>query len=509
MIRRTAGWLSIVAMFAALATAAAKDVAPAKKAPAVKDPVAPDRPTTDEEYQLHKLLVDTLDQVERNYVQEVSRRELIEAAIEGVLKELDPYSDYIDPKELTQFRNSVESEFGGIGIQITIEGDQLKVISPMVGTPAYEAGILAGDHIVEIDGEDTEGITLDEAVRRLKGKPGTSVKLTVVHPGRTERETIEVTRKTIRIDTVLGDHRKPDDSWDFMLDHQKRIGYVRLTAFSRETVNELRAALSELKQEKLRGLILDLRFNPGGLLSSAIAVADLFVTEGRIVSTSGRNSPQRSWDAHKKGTFTGFPMVVLVNRYSASASEIVAACLQDHDRAVVMGERTWGKGSVQNVIEMEEGRSALKLTTASYKRPSGENIHRFPEADDDQKWGVLPDEGYRLRLSDSELVALIVDRRERDVVLPHLEELTEEAGDGAAPETETDTAGDPAGQDDGEESGEGKPADTTEEPADDVASAGSKPVVDRVLRMAVDYLSSEVARADVEPPAEAQKASKK
>ena len=177
---------------------------------------------------------------------------------------------------------------------------------------------------------------------------------------------------------MLGDRRKPDDTWDFMLDPQQRIGYVRLTAFSRDTAGELRKVLDALQKEKIRGLILDLRFNPGGLLSSAIEVSHLFISKGRIVSTKGRNSPERIWDARKEGSFEGFPMAVLVNRYSASASEIVAACLQDHKRAVVIGERTWGKGSVQNVIELEYdrnvARSVLKLTTASYRRPNGKNI---------------------------------------------------------------------------------------------------------------------------------------
>ena len=148
----------------------------------------------------------------------------------------------------------------------------------------------------------------------------------------------------------------------------------------------------------MRGLILDLRFNPGGLLAAAIEVSDLFIATGRIVSTKGRNSPERVWDAQKEGTFDGFPMVVLVNRYSASASEIVAACLQDHKRAVIVGERTWGKGSVQNVIELEDGHSALKLTTAGYRRPSGKNIHRFPDAKESDEWGVMPDNGYEVKL---------------------------------------------------------------------------------------------------------------
>ena len=172
----------------------------------------------------------------------------------------------------------------------------------------------------------------------------------------------------------------------------------------------------ELKNQDIKGLVLDLRFNPGGLLTSAIEVSDLFISEGRIVSTEGRNSEARVWDAHAPGTFDGFPMAVLVNRYSASASEIVAACLQDHQRAIVIGERTWGKGSVQNVIEMEGGKSALKLTTAGYKRPNGKNIHRFPDASEKDEWGVAPNDGFDDKLSNGEMRTLIAVRHDRDIV---------------------------------------------------------------------------------------------
>jgi carboxyl-terminal processing protease len=375
------------------------------------------KPKTDD-YELYRILVDTIDQAERNYVNEVNRRDLIEAAIRGVLNKLDPYSSYIGPDELTRFRSSVESEFGGIGIQITADDGQLQILSPIYGSPAYRAGLLAGDRIVEIDGKSTDNMTLDQAVGRLKGDEGSKVTLTVVHPGKQEKVKAAITREKIHIDTVLGDRRKADGAWDFMLDAKQRIGYVRVTAFSRDTAAELERVLAQLKSEKLRGLILDLRSDPGGLLSSAIEVSDLFVAEGRIVSTKGRNSPERTWEAQKDGTFSGFPMAVLVNRYSASASEIVAACLQDHKRAVVIGERTWGKGSVQNVVELEDGRSALKLTTASYRRPNGKNIHRFPDAKDTDEWGVMPDAGYEIKLSDGEMYALIQDRRSRDILQP-------------------------------------------------------------------------------------------
>ncbi len=430
----------------------------------------PSKPSKDDYYELHKVLVDTLDQVERNYVKDISRRELIEAAIRGVLSELDPYSAYINPEELKRFQGSVEGEFGGIGIQINIEDGQLTIMSPLVGTPAYRAGLAAGDRITKVDGKSTERITIDEAVRRLKGKAGTKVTLTVLHLGETEEKEITITRELIRIETVLGDRREKDDTWDFMLDHEKGIGYVRITAFSRDTARELRVALERLKKEKLRGLILDLRFNPGGLLSSAIEVSDLFVPKGRIVSTSGRNSPERTWDAHKKDTFEGFAMVVLVNRYSASASEIVSACLQDNKRAVIMGERTWGKGSVQNVIEMEHGQSALKLTTASYKRPNGKNIDRLSAPEDSDEWGVMPEKSHRLQLKEGELLALFQDRRDRDILLPH-----------------KPPKADPKGSD--------KP-DNDKPDKDKPAKPKKTKPVDRQLKMAIDYLAGELAKAN-------------
>ena len=210
-------------------------------------------------------------------------------------------------------------------------------------------------------------------------------------------------------------------------------------------------------------MIIDLRFNPGGLLTSAIEVSDLFVAKGRIVSTQGRNTPERAWEAEKAGTFEGFPIVVLVNRYSASASEIVAACLQDHHRAVVVGERTWGKGSVQNVIEMENGHSALKLTTASYKRPNGKNIHRFPDAKETDEWGVHPDPGYDLKLDDGELLGLMSSRHDRDILLVNHYAAKAAAGKPAAESdkpaaTETTSDAKPAEQKPAEKTASDKPA---------------------------------------------------
>ncbi|MGH7127992.1 MAG: S41 family peptidase, partial [Planctomycetaceae bacterium] len=202
----------------------------------------------------------------------------------------------------------------------------------------------------------------------------------------------------------------------FLIDPENKIGYVRLTSFSRHSAEELKEAIDQLQKRGMKALVLDLRFNPGGLLSQAVEIADMFLEEGTIVSTKGRNTEPEVRSAEERGTYPDFPMVVLVNRYSASASEIVSAALQDHERALVCGERTWGKGSVQNVIQLGDGDSALKLTTASYHRPSGKNIHRFPDMKEEDEWGVLPDEGYLIKLKSEEMRDYLNYRRDRDVI---------------------------------------------------------------------------------------------
>jgi len=373
-----------------------------------------------EYYELLTLFADTLDQVERNYVKEVSRRELMEAAIQGLLSKLDEHSDYIPPEQLDSFRTGVESEFGGIGIRVGVIDGRLTVITPLLGTPAYRAGIQAGDQIVKIGDAAAEGMALEDAIQRMKGRIGTELELTVRHKANGPTETLKLQRELVRMETVLGVRRQADDAWDFQLLADPRIAYLRISSFSRQTHEDLQVALETLTRgpTPLRGLVLDLRFNPGGLLSSAIQVADLFLERGTIVSTVGRNIAPRTWAAREEGTFGGFPMVVLVNHYSASASEIVAACLQDHQRAVVIGERTWGKGSVQNIIELEGGQSALKLTTAGYQRPSGKNIHRFEGATEADDWGVRPDEGFLLPLEPADMRRLLSVQQTQEILAP-------------------------------------------------------------------------------------------
>lgn len=379
------------------------------------------RAEDDEYYELMSVFVDTFKEIDRNYVKDVDRRKLVEAAVRGMLDELDPYSNYISPEEVTRFTEDVEQEFGGIGIQVREERGSLTVATPLPGSPAYRAGVLAGDRIVEIEGRSVADFPpgrkkLDTAVKLLKGKPGIEVTIGVRHLGSDEVVTIPITREIIQLQTVLGDTYNPDGSWNFMYDDAEKIGYIRLSHFTRRSGDELRQALRSLRKQEMKGLVLDLRFNPGGLLTTAVEVADLFLESDKIVSTEGRNSPDRVWWAKRFGTYSDFPMAVLINHYSASASEIVSAALQDHDRAVIVGERSWGKGSVQNVIELEQGESALKLTTASYHRPNGKNIHRFPDATEDDEWGVMPDDGYEVKVSRQEQMDYYRYRQDRDVL---------------------------------------------------------------------------------------------
>jgi carboxyl-terminal processing protease len=370
----------------------------------------------DEMLELYGLFVDAVEKVEANYVRPVSRRELLESALEGMLQNLDPHSSYINTAEWRNLRRTLEGRFGGIGIQVGLdqETNRLRVIAPMVGTPAYEAGILAGDQITEIDGQNAEGMSSEKAVEVLTGRPGTPVKLTVLHDGSEDPETVEITRAFIDLPTVLGDHRKPNDQWDFMVDKDKKIAHIRITGFTQNTIDELKKAVAQVVDEGAKGLILDLRDDPGGLLTSAVEVSDLFLSGGEIVSTKGRNTAPRRYEARRDSPYEELPIAVLVNQNSASASEIVSAALQDHGRATVVGQRSYGKGSVQNILDLEDGYSVLKLTVASYYRPSGENIHRFKNAKPSDKWGVSPDKGMEVKLTPSEYRRWAIGRFYRD-----------------------------------------------------------------------------------------------
>lgn len=373
-----------------------------------------------------------LEKIDRNYVEPVDDQKLFEGALEGMVGKLDDYSSFISRRETDQFRQTLDQKFGGVGIEVSVDPktQDLMVMSPLVGTPAYIAGVRAGDKIVSIDGQSTKGFSLKDAVGLLRGKEGEPVTLGVIHDGETKPVDYALVRKVIKVDSVLGDVRGPDDTWNFFLAGHPGIGYIRITTFGELTVKELRSALEWLAERHCRGAIIDLRNNPGGLLPAATETCDLFLDAGKpIVSTRGREGKvEEEIHSTGNGPYQKLPLVVLVNHYSASASEIVAACLQDHHRAVIVGERSWGKGTVQKVLPVEGGRSVLKLTTASYWRPSGRNIHRLKSAAETDPWGVDPDADCSVPMTDKELSAWLEYRRDRDIVRP-----TDKSGTSAAP----------------------------------------------------------------------------
>jgi len=380
-----------------------------------------------------------MEVIEENYVEEVETRELFENAMRGMVTGLDEYSDYINPEYFEQFQQSIDQEFVGIGI--VVEGppqaDALRVVSPVYDSPAYRAGMRAGDTILEIDGKSTEGMPLTQAIQRIKGPPKSTVRLVIRHEGEEETKTVDVTRDVIRTESVLGDTLLENGQWNYFLEEEPRIGFVRITTFGEFTASELRKVLP-FEDHSIDALILDLRGNVGGLLDAAVETCDMVIDEGLIVKTRGRSGRDQDvyFAAPQNTVFhRSIPIVVMVDRYSASASEIVAACLKDHDRAVVVGERTWGKGTVQNVIPLEGGNSALKLTTASYWRPSGKNIHRRRKATEEDDWGVRPSEELEVTLTEQEYRELYQQRREEDILRDKKPDGTDQEG---RPETVVD-----------------------------------------------------------------------
>ena len=364
------------------------------------------------------VIADAMKNVRRYYVEEVDSRTLFENAMKGMVEgSLDQYSGYIAPKSFRQVEQDLDQEFGGVGIEIEKKQDlPLLVLSPLVNSPAYRGGMRAGDRILKIDGVETAPMSSEDAVSKMRGRPGSPVVLTVTHRGDSDPFDLSVVREIITVQSVLGDRRLSDGSWDYHLGVDNRIGYLRITTFGKHTVEELNRVLAE--GSNFEALVLDLRNNAGGLLNAAVETCDLFIDRGQIVSTRGRDSVFGKNYTATSAIAVPYskPIAVVINGYSASASEIVAACLQDYKRAAIVGQRTWGKGTVQNILPMEGGQSALRLTTATYWRPSGENIHRAKDVADDAAWGVSPDLEFEVVLDDEEAEQLFDQRRQRDLV---------------------------------------------------------------------------------------------
>lgn len=364
-----------------------------------------------------RVIVFVMDEIERRALEKVDRKALVGGAVEGMTRKLDDYSVYLPPKEFTEFEADLDQEFGGIGIQVLVDKQTrlLTVVTPLFGTPAHKAGIRSGDRILRIDGVGTHGLSVQDAAGRMRGRPGEPVTLNIQRPGEAEPFDVKIVRAVIQVDSVLGDRRNAEGHWDYFLEGHGKIAYLRVESFGAQTVNELRQALGALTKAGMKGLVLDLRNDPGGLLSAAVGACDLFLKEGVIVTTRDRDGRiKREFSAAGNGTYGGFPVAVLVNQYSASASEIVAACLQDHKLAVVVGQRTYGKGTVQEVIELERGLGAVKLTTSSYWRPSGQDINRSRDATEEDEWGVRPDPGCEVVLDEDERIRLMRWRSRRD-----------------------------------------------------------------------------------------------
>jgi carboxyl-terminal processing protease len=318
------------------------------------------------------LFGDVFEKVRSDYVEEVTDTQLIEAALNGMLTSLDPHSSYLNAKSFNEMRIQTRGEFGGLGIEVTMENGLVKVVSPIDDTPAFKAGVKAGDLITEIDGEIVMGMTLADAVEKMRGKRGSDIKLTILREGAKEPLKFTITRDIITIRSVRS-HAESD------------VAYIRITSFSEQTYEGLEKAFKGLKKEigpNLKGIVLDLRNNPGGLLDQAIEVCDAFLENGEVVSTRGRMEGSIKRFSAKPGDMTGgLPIVVLINSGSASASEIVSGALQDHKRAIIMGTKSFGKGSVQTVIPVPGG-GAVRLTTSRYYTPSGRSI---------QAEGIVPD----------------------------------------------------------------------------------------------------------------------
>ncbi|MEM1050051.1 MAG: S41 family peptidase [Pseudomonadota bacterium] len=334
-------------------------------------------------YRQLNLFGDVFERIRADYVEQPAEAELIESAINGMLTSLDPHSSYLSPKNFRDMQVQTRGEFGGLGIEVTMENGYVKVVTPIDDTPAQRAGVLAGDLITHLDGENVQGLTLNQAVERMRGPVKTEIKITVRREGADGPIDIAIVRDKIRIKSVRS--RKEDD-----------IAYLRVTQFNEQTYDGLKKAIESLQEEigddQLKGYVLDLRNNPGGLLDQAISVSDAFLDKGEIVSTRGRESRDTQRYNARSGDLTkGLPIIVLVNGGSASASEIVAGALQDHRRGTVLGTRSFGKGSVQTIIPLGKN-GAIRLTTARYYTPSGRSIQAQGIDPDIELFQDLPEE---------------------------------------------------------------------------------------------------------------------
>lgn len=369
------------------------------------------------DYAFFDELIDVKHIISQRFVDVPDDKALKEGAIRGMVEALnDPYTVYVPPADKRDFNKELTGEYVGIGALVNAQDGWLTIVSPLEDSPAFRSGLMADDRVAEIDGKTTQNLSMDACVDLLMGEPGTPVNLTVERKG--ERLNIEVIRNHIKTRSVKGFHRESGDpnNWEYLIDPVRKVGYIRLTQFTPGSAAELGAALRSMGAEKgeLKGLVLDMRFNPGGLLNEAEAMADLFLESGVIVSTRGRAFQERVSKAEKAGTLPQFPLAVLLNGQSASASEVLAGALTENGRAIVVGSRSFGKGSVQVVLSVPSGKgSEIKITEQGYFLPSGRSISR---KDDSAAWGVDPTEGFYVPMSDEEVGAMLEVRRREEIL---------------------------------------------------------------------------------------------
>jgi len=358
-------------------------------------------------------VVDVYAVLTQHYVEEPDKKAMLEGAIQGMVDSVgDPYTEFVPTRDTAEFDKQMRGQYVGVGAEVRMEDGWLIIVSPFEDAPAYRAGIMAGDRVVAIDGASTQNKDVEDCVALLTGQPGTKVTATIERAGK--RFDVAMTRAQIQTPTVKGVHRV-NDHWDFWLDQNAKIAYVRMTQFTQAAGDDTERVLRDLAAQGMKGLVFDLRFNPGGLLSTAVDVADLFLKNGVIVTTKGRTQGEQKFAAREGGTLPDFDMVVLINSRSASASEIVAGALSEQGRAVALGERTFGKGSVQTVLPLPSGAGQLKITEQYYYLPSGRLIHR---KDDSTLWGVDPTPGFYVPMTDDEYSSMLQARREQEIVRP-------------------------------------------------------------------------------------------
>ena len=367
----------------------------------------------------YSALVEVDALIRQKFVDPIRDNRLVHGAIRGMMFQLDPYSSYVAPDELAAVMRHSRGDYIGIGVELGMRGGLLTVIAPIDGSPASGVGVRAGDAILSIDDQDVKGYSVFDVERLLSGPPGSRTRLRLRHPGERETRTVTVVRGPISLRTVRGFARDDGGAWQFLIDPDPAsrpacgIGYIRISNVLDTTTRDFDLALSELREAGVCGLVMDLRFNPGGSLQEAVALVDRFVDDGTVLSTVTRHRAVQEYRATRSATATDMPLAVLINGASASAAEIVAGSLQSLGRAIVIGERSFGKGSVQHLIQLTGHAGAVRLTTAYYRLPDGRIIHRTHTNALTDAWGVMPD--IAVKLSDAETHAIQASRWELDV----------------------------------------------------------------------------------------------